>query len=466
MMSIIIIGALIVLGIGLAAKLFLDKKESPYRITLAEYAIAGGVMLAIVIPGTTWLGYKMAFDNAVTYEEYWGGQEVQAEWKKIACSRDGAAAHTFRCDPYRVRVSYDCSYYTGSGKDRRRVSKTCHRWETRYHSCPYVTEEWTFLVHTTLGTFTIAANNFPTNPENYRYTSPEGASRPAPDDVPRGIPAFWQEAKNRIDANQPGPVTVRKEYDNLILASQHTILKKYSQDIQRYKKEGVFPTISSSVRDFYMADRVYFVGLNPDSRWQWHINYFNGALGYELQGDLHLVLVNADKVNDPDNYAAALAAYWQSPELQPNALSKNAILVVLGVKGDKVEWSRATTGMPRGNELMLIEIRDQLKGAPYDPRSILGVPHGELVNEGGQTKVRIVHGPDQGVLESIIFGANKFTRVRMTDYQYLAHEIEPDDGQKRWIYFFIVLFGCVAWGICIAVGTPAMRSRRDPLNRR
>lgn len=461
MMSMIIIGALIVLGIGLAAKLFLDKKESPYRITLAEYAIAGGVMLALVIPGTTWLGYKMAFDNAVTYEEYWGGQEVQAEWKKIKCERDGAAAHTFRCDPYKVRVSYDCSYYTGSGKDRRRVSKTCYRWETRYHSCPYVTEEWTFLVHTTLGTFTIAANNFPNNPENYRYTSPKGYSRPAPEDVPRGIPAFWTEAKNRLDANKPGPVTVRKEYDNLILASQHTILKKYSQDIERYKKEGAFPTISSQVRDFYLADRVYFVGLNPDSRWQWHINYFNGALGYELQGDLHLVLVDADKVSDPDNYAAALAAYWQSPELQPNALSKNAILVVLGVKGDKVEWSRATTGMPRGNEAMLIEIRDQLKGAPFDPRSILGVPQGELVNDGGKTKVRIVHGPDQGALESIIFGANKFQRVRMTDYQYLAHEIEPSDGQKGWIYFFIVLFGVIAWGICIKVGTPAMRSRRE-----
>ena len=461
-MQMIIIGALIVLGIGLAAKLFLDKKESPYRITLGEYAIAGGVMLALVIPGTTWLGYKMAFDNAVTYEEYWGGQELKAEWQKIKCERDGAAAHTYRCDPYKVLVTYDCSYYTGSGKDRRRVSKTCTRWETRYHSCPYVTEEWTFLVHTTLGTFTIAANNFPTDAENYRYTSPKGYSEPPPSNVQRGIPAFWQQAKDRLDANKPGPVTVRKEYDNLILASQHTILKKYSQDIERYKKQNMFPTISSTVRDFYMADRVYFVGLNPDPRWQWHINYFNGALGLELQGDLHLVLVNADQVSDPENYAAALAAYWQSPERQPNALSKNAILVVLGVKGDKVEWSRATTGMPRGNEAMLIEIRDQLKGAPYDPRSILGVPRGELTNDG---KVRIVHGPDQGALESIIFGANKFKRVRMTDYQYLAHEIEPSDGQKNWIYFFVVLFGLIAWGICIKVGTPAIRSRRDPFKR-
>ncbi len=108
MMSMIIVGALIVFAIGLATKLVLDKKESPYRITLAEFAIAGAVMLAIVIPGTAWLGYKMAYNNAVTYEEFWGGQEVEAVWEKIHCDRDGAAAHTYRCDPYKVRVSYDC----------------------------------------------------------------------------------------------------------------------------------------------------------------------------------------------------------------------------------------------------------------------------------------------------------------------------------------------------------------------
>lgn len=452
-MSMIILGALIVLGIGLAVKFFLDKKESPYRITLPEFAIAGGIMLALVIPGTTWLGYKLAFDNAVTYEEFWNGEEVQAVWKKIQCDRDGAAAHTFRCDPYKVRVSYDCSYYTGSGKDRRRVSRTCYRWETRYHSCPYVTEEWTFKVRTTLGDFTIAANNFPDNPENYRYTSPKGYSEPAPSNVPRGVPAFWQQAKDRLDQNKPGPVTVRKEYQNLILASQHTILKKYSQDIERYKKENLFPAIRSDVRDFYLADRVYFVGVTPDARWQWHASYFNGALGYELQGDLHLVLVDANKVANPDNYAAALSAYWQSPEMERNALSKNAILVVLATKdGKTVDWARATTGMPRGNEAMLIEIRDALKGAPFDPRSILGVPRGELTNDNGATKVRIVHGPDQGALENVIWGANKFQRVRMTDYQYLAHEIEPSSGQKGWIYFFIILFGVIAWGICVYVG--------------
>ncbi len=452
MMNMIIVGALIVFAIGLVTKFILDKKESPYRITLAEFAIAGAVLLALVIPGTTWLGYKMAYENAVTYEEFWNGQEVKATWDKIQCDRDGAAAHTFRCDPYKVLVTYDCSYYTGSGKNRHRVSKTCTRWETRYHSCPYVTEEWTFKVYTTLGEYTIAANNFPDHPENYRYTSPKGYSQPAPSDVPRGVPQFWQDAKNRLDANKPGPVAVRKEYDNLILASQHTILKKYSQDIERYKKDNLFPKIASSVHDFYLADRVYFVGVTPDPRWQWHINYFNGALGYELQGDLHVVIIDADKVNDPDNYAAALSAYWQSPEMEKNALSKNAILVVLGVKGETVSWARATTGMPRGNEAMLIEIRDQLKGAPYDPRSILGVPHGELTSVNGETKVHIVHGPDQGALESIIFGADKFQRVHMTDYQYLAHEIEPTDGQKGWIYFFIILFGIIAWGICVYVG--------------
>lgn len=455
MVTMIVVGSLIVLGIGLATKLVLDKKQSEYRITNPEYAIAAAVMLALVIPLTAWIGYKLAFANAVTYEEYWNGYEVEVVWQKIKCERDGAAAHSYNCDPYTVRVPYDCSYYTGSGNNRRRVSKTCYRNETRYHRCPYVTEEWTFKIRTTLGDYTIAANNFPDNPEKYRYVSPKGYTRAAPADVPRGIPEFWKQAKERLDANQPGPVTARREYKNYILASQRTILKKYSQDIERYKQQGLMPKVNPRVKGFYYADRVYFVGVQqPEAEWQKYGNYFNGALGFDLQGDLHLVIVDANKISDPDNYAGALSAYWQSPEFDKDALSKNGILVVLGTKDNQtVAWARASTGMPRGNEGLLIEIRDKLPGTKLDPISVLGLPRGELVNDKGQTKVRVVHAQaTDGALEQVIWGPHTFKRIRMTEYEYLAHEIEPTDGQKGWIYFFILLFGCVAWGICVAVG--------------
>src|SRR6185369_11585011 len=108
MLTMILFGSLIVLAIGFIAKFVLDKKGSELRITVTEYAIASAVMLAIVIPLTSWIGFKLAFNNAVTYNEYWNGIETQAEWVKIPCGRDSGAQHTYSCDPYRVRVSYEC----------------------------------------------------------------------------------------------------------------------------------------------------------------------------------------------------------------------------------------------------------------------------------------------------------------------------------------------------------------------
>ena len=48
--------------------------------------------------------------------------------------------------------------------------------------------------------------------------------------------------------------------------------------------------------------------------------------------------------------------------------------------------------------------------------------------------------------------ADKFQRVHMKDFSYLSHEIQPSSSQQFWMYFCIILFGCIAWGICIYVG--------------
>ncbi|HEY9784813.1 MAG TPA: hypothetical protein V6D17_05375 [Candidatus Obscuribacterales bacterium] len=457
MISLIFFGALIVLAIGLAAKYFLDRKEHELRITWGEFGVASAILLLIVIPLTAWIGLKIAFQNSVTYHEFWGGYEVEAKWIVVKTSRDGAGAHKYDCDPYQVWVVDQPAY---TDKDGNYHPEQGH-YETRYHRCPYTTEEWTFVVRTTLGDYYIAENWLPTNPEQYRYRSPEGYSRRAPSHLPRGIPLFWQKAKERIDGNQPGPVTARRNYENYILASENTILKKYSQDIARYQKEGVLPALNASVEEFYFADRVYFVGVNPPpGDWQRMANYFNGAFGMDLQGDLHLVVVDANKINDPDNYIAALAAYWQSPAFGKDAFSKNGLLVVLGTAdGQTVRWARAITGMPRGNERLLIDIRDQMPGTKLDPEVIFGPPRGELYQDQGKTYVRVVH--SSGKLEQIVWGADKFERVRMRDYRYMIHEIEPTAGQKAWIYVAIVFFGCMAWGICIRVGTPYYRGYRD-----
>lgn len=443
MLTIIIFTSLIVLGIGLAAKYVLDWRGTRLSITWQEFGIAAAIMLCIVIPLTAWSGKQLAFQNAVTYNEFWNGWEKKANCIKIDCYRDGPCHHEYQCDPYTVQVPYDCSYYVGSGKDRRRVSKTCYRTETRYHDCPYTTHEYTYTVDTTIGDYTIASHWLPTNPNQHRWRT----FKSVPSSLPSGVPAFWQAAKDRLDSNNPGPVTSRKTYSNLILASQHTILKQFSADIEKYKQSGLLPTITSQVQNVYYADRAYSVGVNVPGNWQGAVAKFNAAMGYELQGDMHLVFVDAKRVSNPDNYIGALVAYWQSEEFGKDALSKNGFVVVIGTAdGKTVDWSRALTGMPEGNEALLIEIRDKLKGTELTPEGLLGYPNGSVA--GGSVKV--VHA--QGALEKLVWGPNKFDRVHMKDYGYLTHEIQPTGWQVFWIYFVAVLFGCIAWGICIGVG--------------
>lgn len=463
MFSLIFIGAIIAMAVGLAAKFILDRLQSQYRIDNKELAIGSALVLLLIVPLTAYVGTRLAINSQVTYNENWGGYELKANWERIACTRDGPCIHEYDCDPYTVQVPYECGDYEGTGDDRRYVSRTCYRDETRYHDCPYTDEEWTFTVDTTVGEFTIAANNLPSDPEAHRWRF----LKSVPGGIPSGIPAFWTECKQRLHRNEPGPVTARKEYENYLLASQNTILKRYSDSIERYKTAGLLPPINRQIHDFYHADRVYFVGVRPSGDWQAAINRFDAALGTQLQGDLHLVLVDANKITDPDNYQFALLAYWQSKEFEKDALSKNSIVVILGsVDGQTVKWARAGTGMPEGNEAMLVDIQNQLPSTRLEPEAVLGNPKATLVNGS----VQVAH--TQGALEKVIWGPNAFKRVHMgkpgesgnVGYAYLLREIEPTGWQRFWIIFCQVLLSCIVWGVCIAYGAPAYRS--SPFGRR
>ncbi len=451
MMTLVFIGGLLVLGIGLIAKFVLDKKESELRITWTEYAIASAVLLLIVIPITSWVGTKLAFENTVSYNQFLNGYEKQVVRQEIECTRDGFCTHEYDCDPYTVQEAYDCGYYEGEGENRHYVDKTCYRTVTKYHRCPYTDYEYTYVIRTTLGDFTIAEHWLPEDPQNHRFR----AWKAVPAGLPAGVPLFWQLCKERLDRDQPGPVTTRSAYENYILASQYTILRKFSQDIETYKNSGLMPKINPNIHNTYYADRVYLVGVSVPGNWQEALGYFNGALGLELEGDLHLVIVDANQVPNPDNYIGALTAYWQSAEFGRDALSQNGLVVVIGTTdGKTVAWSRASTGMPQGNEELLIEIRDKLKGTALTPEALLGPPTGTVVDN----TVQIKH--VNGSLEKLVWGPHKFQRLQMRDYEYLKHEIEPTGWQKFWIYVVIVIFGCIAWAICIQVGTPALRRLR------
>ncbi len=457
MILLVLLAAAITLAVGYAAKVYLEKVGSAQQITNKEFLIAGAVMLVLVIPGTAYVGRQVAINNQTTFTENWTGWETGVKWEKIKCERDGWCKRCYDCDPY--KVPYECGGYVGEGKDRRYVSKTCER--TEYHSCPYTDYEWTFTVQTTLGEYTIAWHNLPTDPDNHRWRR----WTRVPSHYESGVPAFWSAVEQRLSAGNPGPVTARRNYDNYILASQSSILKRFNTEVEMYTKAGLLPEIAqdANLYGFYYLNRAYFVGVTPPAgEWQMATNRFNAAFGTQLQGDLHLVVVDANKVDNPDNYVGALVAYWQSDKFGKQALSKNGVVVVLGTKDGKVtEWARAATGMPLGNEQLLLQIQYDLKGVALDPVSLLGNPTARVLSTD---KVQV--NLSSSVLEKVLWGQHKFERVRMGGddgkggFYYLLTEIEPTTGQMIGILAVMLLFAGIAWGICIYAGDDVFRRFR------
>lgn len=455
MFILIFLGALITVVMGGVLKYVLDKKQSENRITNNEFGISLGIMLLLVIPLTAWIGIKVAIHNQVTFNENWNGWETSVEVVRNRTSEDGSMRHYWI--ETRTVVYYEDEEYTDS--DGKKHTRSVRKTKQVDFKIPYTTEEWDFVVHTTIGDVTIETGYLPEHPNNYRYRMftavPEARFA-----ATTGYHPYYLTVKDRLDKNNPGPVSLRKTYDNYILASQTTILARYNDSIERYKKEGTLPKIANTISGYYDADHVYFVG-NPQVTGDWRSTSrrFNSALGQTLQGDLHLVIINADKVSDRDNYGGALVAYWQSPEFGKDALSKNGIVVILGAKDGKVAWANAYTGMPMGNEQLLLEIRNTLPGTPLDAEAVLGSAYARLTG-GGNVQVFNT----QGALEKAIWGNNKFKRVHMTDksgqgvgYGYLLTELEPTTGQQVCILLVVFVFAGIAWGICIAAGPETYR---------
>lgn len=448
--------------IGLIVRYAMIRFSAKGEITWNEYATAMAVITVVLAPLVAWIGMQIAISNNVTFNQYLNGYEQRTLWQKITCERDGSCEYDYDCDPYEVPVTYECNCY--SDKNGEHCS-TCTRMETRYHHCPYVTEEWTFVIQTSLDEYTIAAHVFPDHPDQHRWRSYEPVPQYIINQAGVGIPSFWASADTRIRAHRPGPVTKRGSYPNYILASDLTILKQYSNAIEELKKQNLLPNISIDVHDYYMANKVHFVGVRPEqngtteAQWQTTVMYFNEELGPKLYGDLHLVLVGDPKIVDrPDEYSQALKAYWQNRKVwNDNALMKNAIVVIVGTRdGKTISWVRATTGMPLGNESM-IEYLDSINHGPLTPEFLLG-------NLPEQFHPDISKGPHigldtTGAIKRIVFGLDssdtKFRRVSMSGksanggigagYLYLKNELRPTSSQEHWILFFSILFSSIIW---------------------
>jgi hypothetical protein len=445
---IVILSALAAGGAGILVKWLLEFKESDARISWREFAI-GMACTPLLAALTAYIGWVIARHNNVTFSEYLNGWEIAAVKHVTECHRDGACLWEYDCDPYIVMVPYSCNC------NDKGVCSTCYRPETRYHSCPYVDREYSYSVQTTLGNYPVAKGVFPENPQAHRWRRSEAIPQSVIYRAGVGDPIFWTTAKQRCDADSPGPVTKKHNYPNYILASEHTIMKQYSGDIEEYRKNNLLPELPKEVRALYWADKAKFVGFKPPDAmiWQKSLEYLNAALGSQLNGDLMLVVVKSSAVSaNPERYSLALKAFWQDKKThQIYALPKNAIVVILGTEdGSVVSWSRAFTAMPIGNEKLTVMLRDGLRGLPLAPEHIIGLVGSHRDEKG-------VHYPPDGnatVLCRLLWGlddpSTRFSRISMSGkdsrggFLYLKGEIRLTTNQT------IVIILC-AFLVCLSV---------------
>lgn len=435
------------------------RSDNPWKwetrqITWSEYIVVLITCSFIIAPTVVAIWNYESFRSKIQYMEYRNGWETSAQIDSTTCHKNGSCRHTYECDPHPVSYSCNCHQScSGSGSNQSCTEScdTCYR--TEYDDCPYCDKEYDYTVTTSLGNYVIDSHRFPENPNDHRWRERKRIPEDVIESAGVGAPDFWKAVDARLKAGKPGFATKIYTYENYIYAADYSILKQYSGDIDKYRK--ILPRINVNTYDYYMADKVYFVGFSTPDRNMWieRLNYLNAATGSELQGDIHLVLVKDTAVANPDEFTIALRAYWQKKEVfGKKTLPKNTIIVIFGTDGKKITWGRAFTGMPLGNEELQTDIMNNFKGADLTVDNILGNVHKE--------KGQIVH--TQGLLECSIYGlknkSTKFKRVSMkskdqrdigSGFLYLQHEIEPSAKSKIWCLILCVFLSGIGWAIAV-----------------
>lgn len=386
------------------------------------FAAVVAVVNVTVVPLTMTVGTAWAKDDRANYQEFWSGLEADAWAETVECEKDGSCRWEYRCDPYQEYVPHTVTVPDGKGG---MTTRTQWRYETRWRDCPYVQREVSYYAKDTLGnTYSYGENLFPPNPEQHRWRGDGSENRSLPN-VQSAVPNEWQAVQDRVKSGNPGGVTVMKEYNNYILALQKSVYRKYSDSVPQYLDAGLLPTLADSIIKPYSAHKAYFAGLTVPAdadAWQFELQRFNGHFGGGKQGDLHVVFVDGTKVSDPGDYVNALQAYWQdSAALGKHTLSKNGVVLVVGVNSDRrVGWVDAFTGMPEGNEALVEKLRTFPMNSP-------------LVASEWFAK--------DGFLWDVLMSNPGFQRVEMANYEHLKNRIVPSTSFTVGMVFFSVLFG-------------------------
>lgn len=478
MLFLAIIAVLMAVLIGLAVKHAMgywrmdDLRGGYLSITWVELAAVSVIMAFVITPTVLGVGKKLSVDNIVTYQQFLNGVETKAVDDVTTCraghagddENDGKSnCHwVYDSGDYSYEVTYtelECTPDGDGGSDCKTVTKCCHtEWADIY--TPYTTREHTYAIKSSFGFKENDPYHFGTvyvdkDPEPY-------GKKPIPGNLPRGAPADWLDAKTHLDAGDPRPVTVLDKYDNYILASDDEVLKSYSADITRFKDAGLLPQHTAGIMSDPIsgpsksqAKKLSFIGVDVpnEQEWQDALMRFNAALGMELQGDMHVVLVDSAKITSLDAvpYVNAVKAYWQGPSFEKRALAKNGVILVLGIANNStIEWAESTTGMPFGNELMAQFIHDNLPGTALDPKAVFGQPR--TVITGSESVV--THPSPQGVVENIMFETAPFDRASMScedkdescvGFKDLIDTIDPTTGHKIIMVVITTLLACLLW---------------------
>lgn len=483
MLFVTILAVLIALALGLVVKYALEFLQvpsytgAPHRISWHEYGAVAVLLAVIIAPSVSAVGKHLSVDNIVTYQQFLNGVETKAVDNVTHCvagssgssESSGESNCTYEYDTGETYTYYttETETYPCTGSDGK--ASTCTRPVQVPHTgniySPYATVEHHYSIRSS---FVFKENDPYQFDTVYLDKNPKPYGRRAiPQGYPRGAPADWLDARRRLDAGDPRPVTAVDSYKNYILASGDDNLNAYSTDIRRFRKAGLLPPHTAGIMSDPIhgpsksqADKVSFVGVHvPDRQaWQRSVMRFNSALGIKLQGDAHVVLVDASRVPGSDSvpYLNALKAYWQGPQFAKRALAKNAIILVLGVgSNSSIEWAEASTGMPFGNENMDQHLKDYLPGKPLDPKAIFGEPRTVIHGDHAQ----VTHPAPQGVAERVIFQTTPFKRASMScadkscvGFENLLDTIEPTKGQKIWMIVVVALLSMMLW-FAVGIGT-------------
>lgn len=441
-----------------------------FGITWAEFTAVSVLMALVITPSVMLVGKKLSVANIVRYEQFLNGAETKAIDNVVKCQKgssggSASSGHSNCTNEYRTGETYTYEVpveetYPCTDSDGELTTCTRTVWEPRtgYIYAPYATREHTYVINSSFGfkendPFNFSGIFLDADPVPY-------AKKAIPSNIPRGAPADWLDAKAHLDMGDPRPVTVLDGYDNYILASDDEVLKAYSADIARFKKAGLLPAHTANIMtdpitgpSKSQANKLSFVGVTvPDQKvWQDALMRFNAALGMELQGDMHVVLVDSARVTTQDAvpYINALKAYWQGPTFKKRALAKNGIVLAIGVTNNsQVEWAEATTGMPFGNELMAQYLRDYLPGVALNPQMIFGSPRTVITGD----KAKVTHPLPMGVVEQIVFESAPFERASMSceeegcvGFKDLLDTIEPTKTQKTIMMIITIFLACLLW---------------------